>query len=92
MLARVITVLEAEKAIMRVNYELTEKQKKGRHFSRSLYVVKDIEKGEKITEKNVRSIRPGYGMHPKFYKKVLGASVSSDLSRGHSLNQKDFFI
>lgn len=64
-------VREAEKAIGTVDYNLTEKQKKGREFSRSLYVVEDIKQGEPFTEKNVRSIRPGFGMHPKFLRRFL---------------------
>ena len=63
---------EAEKAVGRVSYEPTEKQIKGRAFSRSLYVVKDIEKGEVITEEHVKSIRPGYGAHPKELKNIIG--------------------
>lgn len=54
-------VREAEKAIGKVDYTPTEKQIKGRAFCRSLYVVKDIKKGEVITEEHVRSIRRGYG-------------------------------
>jgi len=65
-------VREAEKAIGSVDYNLTEKQRKGRDLSRSLYVVKEIKKGEIITEEHVRSIRPGFGMHPKFLKDVIG--------------------
>jgi len=79
-------VREAEKAIGKVDYTLTEKQKKGREFSRSLYVVEDIKAGEVITEKNVRSIRPGFGLHPKYYKEVLGKTAKSDLNRGQSLS------
>src|SRR5690606_19665209 len=75
-------VREAEKAIGVVDYPLTEKQIKGRDFSRSLYVVKDIKAGEVITEENVRSIRPGFGMHPKYYKEVLGTVVTRDFIRG----------
>lgn len=63
--AMVKAVREAEKAVGQVSYELAEKQRKGRDFSRSLYVVKDIKKGEVITKENVWSIRPGFGMHPK---------------------------
>lgn len=78
-------VREAEKAVGQVSYEPTEKQIKGRAFSRSLYVVKDIKKGEVITEENVRSIRPGFGMHPKHYKSVLGEKVTMDLHNGDRL-------
>lgn len=85
--AMVKAVREAEKAVGQVSYELTEKQRKGKNFSRSLYVVKDIKKGELITEENVRSIRPGYGMHPKELKSVLGKRVLQDLDKGTALKK-----
>lgn len=75
-------VREAEKAIGVVDYTLTEKQKKGKDFSRSLYVVKDIKEGEVITEENVRSIRPGFGLHPKYFKEILGKQVKKNLDKG----------
>lgn len=78
-------VREAEKAIGVVNYQLTKKQRKGRDFCRSIYVVKDIKSGEVLTEQNIRSIRPGFGMHPKFYKDVLGKVVNKDLEKGEPL-------
>ncbi len=78
-------VREAEKAIGAVDYSLTEKQKNGRNFSRSLYVVKDIKAGEEITEENVRSVRPGYGLHPRYYSQVIGKKVVTDLQRGNRL-------
>jgi len=65
-------VREAEQAIGKVSFKLTDKQIKGRDFSRSLYVVKDIKKGEVITEEHVRSIRPGFGAHPKELKNIIG--------------------
>lgn len=80
--AMVKAVREAESAIGKVDYTLTEKQAKGKDFSRSLYVVEDIKEGDIITEKNVRSIRPGFGMHPKYYKDILGKKVTSDLNKG----------
>lgn len=83
--AMVKAVREAEKAVGQVSYELTEKQKKGRDFSRSLYVVQDIKKGEVITEENVRSIRPGYGMHPKYWDEVMGKRALMDLDKGTRL-------
>lgn len=82
----VLAVREAEKALGQVSYEPTEKQKSGRVFSRSLYVIKDIKKGELITEENVRSIRPGFGMHPKHLNDVLGSRVASDISKGTRLD------
>lgn len=78
----VISVREAEKAIGEINYQLTEKQKKGRDFSRSLYVVKDIKKGEEVTEENVKSVRPGFGLHPKYYKEILGKKARFNLEKG----------
>jgi pseudaminic acid synthase len=75
-------VREAESAIGVIDYKLTEKQLKGRDFCRSLYVVEDIKAGEVITEKTVRSIRPGFGLHPKFYKEVLGRKVKVDIEKG----------
>jgi pseudaminic acid synthase len=80
--AMVKAVREAESAIGVVDYTLTEKQAKGKDFSRSLYVVEDIKAGEIITENNVRSIRPGFGLHPKYYNEVLGKKVNSNLEKG----------
>jgi pseudaminic acid synthase len=82
-------VREAEKAIGNVDYSLTEKQKKGRVYSRSLYVVKDIKEGDIITEDNIKSIRPGYGMHPKYYSQVLGKTVTKTLQKGSRLSFED---
>lgn len=78
-------VREAEKAIGAIDYSLTDKQIKGREFSRSLYVVRDIQAGELFTKENVRSIRPGYGLHPKYYKDVLGQRATRDFMRGEPL-------
>jgi len=76
------SIREVEKALGSVTYELTEKQKKSRAFSRSLFVVKDIKKGEVFTEENVRSIRPGYGLEPKYLKEVLGKRANKKLKKG----------
>lgn len=75
-------VREAEKAIGKVDYNLTEKQKKGKDFSRSLYVVEDIKKGETFTEENVKSIRPGFGLHPKHYEQIMGQTAAESYSKG----------
>ena len=83
----VAAVRMAEKAIGKETYELTEKQKKGKDFSRSLYVVKDIKKGEVITEENVRSIRPGFGLHPKYYNIILGKVAKENLTAGTRLKE-----
>lgn len=86
--AMVKAVREAESAIGKVDYTLTEKQAKGKDFSRSLYVVEDIKVGDIITEKNVRSIRPGFGLHPKFYNDVLGKIASMDVEKGTRLKNE----
>ena len=65
-------VRDAEKLKGKVDYSMTEKKKKSRQHSRSLYVAKAIKKGEIFTKENIRSIRPGYGMHPKYLKDILG--------------------
>ncbi len=75
-------VREAEKAIGVVDYTLTEKQKKGRDFSRSLYVAKDLQAGEVITEEHVRSVRPGFGAHPKYLTQVLGTKADRNYELG----------
>jgi pseudaminic acid synthase len=80
--AMVQAVREAESAIGVVDYILTEKQAKGRDFSRSIYVVKDIEAGEVITKEHVRSIRPGFGMHPNELKNWIGKPSPKDFERG----------
>lgn len=82
-------VREAEKAIGVVDYKLTEKQEKGKDFSRSLYFVKEINAGETITEENVKSIRPGFGMHPKFYKDILGKTVIRNIEKGEPVRWED---
>lgn len=72
----------AESSIGETTYELTEKMKAGREFSRSLYVAKDMKSGDIITKENVRSVRPGFGLHPKFLKQILGKKVNCDLEMG----------
>ena len=71
-----------ESAIGQVNYEPTDKMKAGRAFSRSLYVAENMKKGEVITEINVRSVRPGYGLHPKYLPEILGKKVNRDIEKG----------
>lgn len=75
-------VRAAEKAVGQVSYEPTDKQIKGRAFSRSLYVVKDVKKGDILTEDHVRSIRPGFGLHPKYLKEYLGKPSHRTYSAG----------
>ncbi len=75
----------AAQAMGRVCYEVAEQEKKSLKFRRSLYIVEDMKKGDVITEKNMRSIRPGLGLAPKYYDVVLGKKVNQDVKRGTSL-------
>ncbi|MBY6916651.1 pseudaminic acid synthase [Clostridium botulinum] len=81
-------IRNVEKALGKVTYELTEKQKKSKEHSRSLFVVKDIKAGEIFTQENVRSIRPGYGMKTKCIKDILGKTVKMDLKKGTPMDWK----
>ena len=71
-----------EKALGKVNYPTDPSMIKGREYCRSLYVAEDIEVGDIVTENNVRSVRPGYGLHPKFLSIVLGKKVCRQLKKG----------
>ena len=75
-------VRDTEKLLGKVDYSMTEKKRKSRQFSRSLYVAEDIKAGDIITEKKVRAVRPGYGMHPKYLKDILGLKAKKDYSFG----------
>ncbi|MGI9875687.1 pseudaminic acid synthase [Vibrio chagasii] len=76
----------AWQALGSVNYERTEAEKGNVKFRRSLYVVKDIAKGEPITSENVRSIRPGFGLAPKFYEEVIGRTTKNKINSGTPLS------
>jgi len=78
-------VREAELAVGKIDYSLNDKKLKSREFSRSLYVAKDIKAGEVITEMNVRSVRPAYGLHPKYLSDILGKIIVRDIKRGEPL-------
>jgi pseudaminic acid synthase len=82
------SVRDLEKALGKVTYKLTEKVEKNKQFARSLFVVNDSESGDLITKENIRSIRPGNGLHPKYYKKILGKKFSEDVTRGEPLTLK----
>jgi pseudaminic acid synthase len=84
--AMAAAVRETETAIGEVNYSLTGKQEINRAFARSLYVVKDVNAGEEITESNVRSIRPGYGLHPKHLPEILGRHFVRDVKKGERMS------
>lgn len=71
-----------EKALGRVTYDLSEKQKKSREHSRSLFVVKNICKGEVFSEDNIKSIRPGFGLETKYIKDILGKKAKNNIEKG----------
>lgn len=75
-----------EQALGSVSYELTEKMKAGREFCRSLYVAEDMKAGDVITERNVRSVRPGFGMHPKYLNKIIGKTVVKNAVKGETFS------
>jgi sialic acid synthase SpsE len=78
-------VRTAERARGEVSYEASEREQASRIFRRSLFVVSDMRAGEPFTPENVRSIRPGYGLPPKFLRDVLGKRAAVDLKRGTPL-------
>lgn len=78
-------VRETEKVLGQTNYSVNETNRK---FARSLYAVKDIQKGEEFTKENIRSIRPSNGLHPKYYEKILGKHANCDIKFGTPLNNK----
>ena len=82
-------VIETERAwqsMGKVQHGPTEKEKASLVFRRSLYVVADIKAGEQLTSVNVRAIRPGNGIAPKFYDEVIGKTAKRDISRGTPLS------
>jgi len=84
--AMVEAVRTAEQALGQVYYGVSEQEAGSRAFRRSLFVVKDIKAGEVFTNENVRSIRPGYGLHTRYRNEVLGRRAGHDIKRGTPLN------
>lgn len=85
----VLDIRQAERAIGRVKYGISAQEADSSIFRKSLFCVQDIRKGEMLTAENVRVIRPGYGLPPKFYQDILGKIASQDIKRGTPL---DFFM
>ncbi|MFN8577359.1 MAG: pseudaminic acid synthase [Candidatus Sericytochromatia bacterium] len=80
------SIRNVEKSLGKVKYELSEKLKKSREFSRSLFIVEDIKKDEYFTEENIRSIRPGFGLEPRFYNDIIGKKAKVNILRGTPLD------
>ena len=72
----------AWEALGEVFYGISEQEKKSLQFRRSLYIVEDMKAGDVITEKNMRCIRPGVGLAPKYYDIIMGKEVCCDIKRG----------
>ena len=81
----VIAVRAAEKAIGKPNYKITKSEAENVIFRKSLFVSKNIKSGEKFTSQNIRSIRPGYGLAPKYYDEILGKSARKNIAAGTPL-------
>lgn len=81
-------IREFEKALGEIKYELIERIKKNKIFFCSLFVAKDIKDGETFIEENVRSIRPGYGLPPKYLKEILGKRATQAIKKGTPLDRE----
>lgn len=81
----VVAVREAEKAIGKPTYQISKNEAENFPNRRSLFIVKNIKKGEKLSKGNIRSIRPGHGLATKYFKKVLGKEAVHDLEAGTPL-------
>lgn len=79
-------VRDTEKLLGKITYELSPKSLKSREFSRSLFIAKDVKAGETITAVNVRSVRPGFGLPPKYFQEIIGRSFKTDLLKGTPLS------
>ena len=86
----VVSIRETEKLMGVVDYSLNEKREKQRRFARSLYISKDIKEGEIFTVENIKSVRPGYGLHPKYLNDILGKKANKSYKLGDRL-EKDTF-
>lgn len=81
-------IRECESAVGKVNYELSTKVKEHRAFMRSIFASEDIKSGELFTEHNIQIIRPGMGMHPKYYESIIGKKAIRDIKIGEPLKHK----
>lgn len=83
-------IRDTEKLLGVVDYSLDEKKQKQRRFSRSLYISKDIKKGEIFSLENIKSVRPGYGLHPKYLNQILGKTSLKDYKFGDRVEKNTF--
>jgi sialic acid synthase SpsE len=85
----IVDVREAVKICGRVNYELSETEKSSTVFRRSLFAVKDIKRGEPFTKENIRCIRPGYGIAPKYYDNLLRNLSKHEYKKGQPISERE---
>jgi pseudaminic acid synthase len=81
-------IREVELALGKIDYDMTDKKIKSRQFARSLFVISDIQEGEEFTEDNIKSIRPGNGLPPKYIDEIIGKKANKSLKRGTPLEWK----
>lgn len=91
MKALVMETERAWQALGKVTYGPTEKEKASLKFRRSIYVSKDIKAGEPFTKENIKIVRPGYGLEPKYYDQVLNTTANQDIKAGTPLSFKGLF-
>ncbi len=82
----VLAVRKTENMLGDVDYKMTAKKAKSREFSRSLFVISDVKKGDIVSSNNIKSVRPGYGLHPKHYSRILNKIFTKDIKKGEPLS------
>lgn len=83
-------VRNVEKALGNVRYTLSDKSRKNREFSRSLFIAEDVKEGEIISRRNIRSVRPGFGLKPKYLEKIIGKEFIGNYKKGTPLKWEHF--
>ena len=78
----VVETKRAWQSLGKVTYGPNDAEKKSLIFRRSLYISKDMKKGDILTKENLRIVRPGLGLAPKYYSLILGRKVNIDLKKG----------
>ncbi len=90
LLSLCVDTKKAWKALGKVDYGTKSSEKNNKKFRRSIYAVKDIKKGDKISSSNIKIVRPGYGLEPKYYEEILGKIVNIDIKFGTAI--KRYFL
>ena len=80
---------ETFKSLGKGSFDRKKSEESNVHFRRSIYAVEDINKGQVFTKKNIRRIRPGYGLSPRLYNKLLGTVCISNLTSGDPISDED---